>query len=129
MDERRKIPRKQTDQFFGVFDRETDEFIGKLIDLSIKGTKLQAVLSMDTGSVYEFRIDLPRPVAGKRFLSFDAECVWCRESTSSKDNYDIGFEITEVMPEEIETIQDLLKDALFHDSQEQPRLTLAKKLT
>ena len=129
MDERRKIQRKQTDQFFGVFDRETGDFIGKLIDLSTKGTMLQAVLSMDTGSIYEFKIDFPEPVAGKRSLSFDAECIWCRKSTSSKENYDIGFEITDMELEEIETIQYLLNDALFHDPEQQPRLTLAKKLT
>jgi len=31
--------------------------------------------------------------------------------------------------EEIETIQYLLNNALFHDSEQQPRLTLAKKFT
>ena len=129
MDERRKDQRKQTDHFFGVFDRETGEFIGKLIDLSARGMMLQAVLKMDAGSIYEFRIDLPKPVAGKRFLAFDAECIWCRESTSSKDNYDVGFEITEMNFNEIETIQYLLNDALFHDPEKQPRITLAKKLT
>ncbi|MCH9025259.1 MAG: PilZ domain-containing protein [candidate division Zixibacteria bacterium] len=129
MDERRKITRKQTDQFFGVFDRETGDFIGKLIDLSTKGTMLQSVLSMEPGSIYEFKIDFPEPVAGKRSLSFDGECIWCRKSTSSKVNYDVGFEITEMELEEIETIQYLLNDSLFHDSAQQPRLTLAKKLT
>ena len=129
MDERRKDPRKQTDHFFGVFDRETGEFIGKLIDLSIRGMMLQAVLKMDAGSIYELRIDLPKPVSGNRFLSFDSECVWCRESTSSENNYDIGFEITEMNFKEIETIQYLLNGAFFHDSGQQPRLTLAKKTT
>ncbi len=128
MDERRKDPRKQTDHFFGVYHRETGEFIGKLIDLSTKGMMIQAVLCMETGGIYEFRIDLPKSVAGKRFLSFDAECAWCRESTSSKENYDIGFQITEMKFKEIETIQYLLNDTLFHDSVQQPRLTLSKKL-
>lgn len=129
MEERRKDPRKQTDHFFGVYNRETGEFIGKLIDLSTKGMMIQAVLNMEAASIYEFRIDLPKSVAGKRFLSFDAECVWCRESTSSKDNYDIGFEITDMKFKEIETIQYLLNDTLFHDSGQQPRLTLSKKST
>ncbi len=129
MEERRKDPRKQTDHFFGVYHRETSEFIGKLIDLSTKGMMIQAVLSMEAGGIYEFRIDLPKSVAGKRFLSFDAECIWCRESTSSKENYDIGFQITDMKFKEIETIQYLLNDTLFHDSGQQPRLTLSKKLT
>ena len=65
MDERRKAPRKQTDHFFGIYHRETDEFIGKLLDLSIMGMKIQAVQEMDVGCIYDFRIDLPMPIAGK----------------------------------------------------------------
>ena len=127
MKERRKDPRKQTDHFFGVYHRETDEFIGKLIDLSTRGMMIQAILNMDVGSIYEIRIDLPKPVAEKRYLGFDAECVWCRESTRSKGNYDVGFQMTEIKFKEMETIQSLLNDALFHDSKEQPRITLIEK--
>jgi hypothetical protein len=90
---------------------------------------IQAVQNLDVKNIYEFRIDLPKPIAGKRYLTFDAECVWCHESTKSNGNYDIGFQITEMKFEEIETIQYLLNDALFHDPEKQPRLTLAKKLT
>jgi len=129
MDEKRKTQRKQTDHFFGVFHRGTDAFIGKLIDLSTNGMMIQAVQYMDVSSIYEFRVDLPSPVAGKRHLAFDTECVWCHESKSSKGNYDVGFQIAEIQIEEIETIQYLLNDALFHDSKEQPRMTLAKKST
>ena len=129
MDEKRKAQRKRTDKYFAVYNRETDEFFGKLIDVSTNGMMILAVLNMDVNSIYEFRIDFPKPLAGKRYLAFDAECVWCRESKSSKRNYDVGFQITEIEFKEIETIQYLLNDALFHDSIKQQRMTLAKKST
>lgn len=128
MDERRKSQRKQTDQFFGVYHRETEEFIGRLIDMSTKGMLIHAVHEMESDIVYEFRVDLPKSIAGKRHLSFDAECIRCNKSDSSKDNFDIGFKITNIEFEELETIQYLLNDALFHESDEQPRVTLAKKV-
>jgi hypothetical protein len=129
MNERRKAQRKRTDHFFGVYHRETDEFIGKLFDMSTKGMMLHAVLPMELNTVYEFRIDLPKFVAGKRHLSFDAECVRCTERDSPKKICEIGFKITDIEFEELETIQYLLNDALFQDAEEQPRVTLAEKLT
>ena len=127
MKEKRKAPRKQTNEFFGIYHRETDEFIGKLIDLSIMGMKIQAVQEMDVGCIYDFRIDLPKPISGHFNLAFHTECVWCHEITSSKGEYEIGFQIKEKLFEKIETIQHLLDNELFHDSKEQLRLTLAKK--
>ena len=73
MKEKRKAQRKQTNEFFGIYHKETDEFIGKLLDLSIMGMKIQAVQDLDDGSMYEFRIDLPMPIAGRHYLAFDPD--------------------------------------------------------
>ena len=127
MDEKRKAQRKQTVAFLGVYHRETEEFLGRLIDMSVNGIMIRAVQNMDVNSIYEFRIDLPTPIAGRHFLIFDAECVWCRDSAKSKNRYDVGFKIINIKFNEIETIQNLLYDPIFLDSNEQLRLTLAKK--
>lgn len=128
MDDRRKSQRKQTDQFFGVYHRETDEFIGRLVDMSTKGMMIHSVRPMDLGAIYDFRIDLPKSISGTERLSFEAECVRCEESTSSTENYEMGFKITDINFKEIETIQYLLNDALFNESEDQPKVTLSKKL-
>jgi len=129
MDERRKDPRKQTEHFLGVYHRETEEFIGRLIDLSVKGMMIRAVQDMDVNSIYEFRIILPTFVAGRDYLELDAKCVWLIHSTKSIGKLDVGFMFTNISFEEAESIQFLLNDALFKDSEEQPRITLVKKST
>lgn len=128
MDERRKAPRKQTDDFFGIYNRETDEFIGKLLDLSAKGMMISAIDSMETKTTYEIRIIFPKPIEGKNMLTFDAECVWCSESHDPNKKYNAGFHITDINSKDVETIKNLLNNALFYD-EEQPRMTLAKKST
>lgn len=129
MKNKRKAHRKKTKEFIEIHDRETDEFIGKLLDLSTKGMMILAMRSMITQTIYEIRIDLPKPIKGKHHLTFDAECVWCCESTISKMTYNAGFQITEIHSVEIKTLQLLLDDSLFYEAEEQPRLTLAKKST
>lgn len=128
MDERRKASRKQTDHFFGIYHRETDEFIGKLLDLSTNGMMISALCSMIPKTMYEIRIVFPKPIEGNNMLTFDAECVWCCESTSSNKKYNAGFYFTEIFLKDVETIENLLNDALFYDK-ELPRMTLAKKST
>ncbi len=127
MEERRKVQRKQTDNFFGVYHRETDEYLGRLSDMSTKGILILAVRAMNVKSIYEFRIDLPKPIAGKNCLIFSAECVWCQESTSSSKGCDAGFQIKDINFEDIKTIQYLLNDPIFFKSEDQPRVTLLEK--
>jgi len=127
MDERRKTQRKQTQNFFGVYHKETEKYIGRLFDLSTSGLLILAKNKMNIDTTYEFRIDLPKTVAGKSCLTFSAECVWCRENNSSSKGYDAGFKIVNIDFEEIKTIQYLLHDPLFLDADEQPRITLVEK--
>ena len=79
-------------------------------------------------TIYEIRIVFPKPIKGKNKLTFDAECLWCCESTSSNKKYNAGFQFADIYPEDVETIRYLLNDALFYDK-ELPRMTLAKKST
>ena len=129
MEEKRRAQRKQTKDFLGVCHRETEEFLGRLIDLSVKGMMIRAVQNMDAKSIYKFRIDLPTVVAGGQLLELDAECVWSSESTESGGRFDVGFKFTHLNFEVVKTIKYLLNDALFNDSKVQSRLTLAKKST
>lgn len=129
MDERRKSERKQTQHFFGLYDQDTGDYVGKLVDLSIKGMMVRAEQLMDTDCIYEFRIELPKPIARKTELLFDAKCMWCVESTHLDGKYDAGFEISDIKFEEIETIQYLLNDSLFQNEDEIPRISVAKKIS
>jgi hypothetical protein len=127
MDERRKVPRKKTDQFFGVYERETGEYIGRLVEMSTKGMSIHAVQPLDVNSIYEFKIDLPKPVAGRSEFCFEAECLRCNESNESSENYVLGFRITNIEFKELETIQYLLTDSLFYAEEDRPKITMSGK--
>lgn len=118
MKERRRAQRKKTNEFFGIYDRETDEFIGKLLYMSTLGIMISAVRSMIPETIYEFRIVLPKPIEELKHFTVDAQCVWCRPSASSNKRYDAGFHFTGINFEEIEAINYLLNDALFYDEEE-----------
>ena len=101
--------------------------MGRLIDLSTVGMKLLLENSVADQTAFEFKIELPKPIAGKDHLTFDAECVWCSMSGKSEKKYEAGFKITNIDFEQIEAIQYLLNDPLFEDTEEQPRITLMEK--
>lgn len=125
MEERRKTERKQTKNFFGVYHRKTEEYVGRLFDLSTRGLMILAKNEMLVNTFYDFRIDLPKPIGGKSCLMFSAECVWCKESSGK--GCEAGFQIVNIDFEEIKTIQYLLNDPLFMDADEQPRITIVEQ--
>lgn len=124
---KRTAERKRACQFFGVYHRRTARYIGKLLDLSIKGLKVLAKKPIEVHTLFEFRIELPRPIVGHNEVSFDAQCVWCAGSTEDVDQYEAGFQITKIDFNQIEAIQYLLTDDLFTDPDVQPRVTLMEK--
>lgn len=124
---KRTAERKLACQFFGVYHRRTAKYIGKLIDLSIKGMRVLSRKAMEAHTLYEFRIELPKPIVGLTELTFDAQCVWCARSPEEKGQYNAGFQITRIDFAQIEAVQYLLNDDLFTDPDVQPRVTLMEK--
>jgi hypothetical protein len=124
--DRRKAERKETNNFFGVYHKETSKYVGRLCDLSTSGLLIQAKDELAVGTHYEFRIDLPKPVAQQSYLVFSAECVWCRKPTESSIGFDAGFKIENIDFEAAKTIQYLMNDPIFTEAEEQPRVTMVE---
>ena len=90
---------------------------------------ISALRLMIAKTKYDIRMVLPMPIGGQFTLTFEAECVWCRESTGSDKKYKAGFNFTDIYLDQLETIEGLLNDARFPAEEEPPRLTLVKKST
>jgi len=127
MRKKRTAERKRASHFFGVYHRKTDKYIGKLVDMSTRGMKVLSKKPIQTHTIYEFRIELPKAVAGYNEIYFDAQCVWSAGSSEENEQYDSGFQITGIDFDQIEAIQYLLSDDLFTDPDIQPRFTLEEK--
>lgn len=122
----RKSLRKQTDSFLAVYDRGTDELIGRLVDMTTEGVKLRSMKAMDPGVVFQFRMDLPVELKGCKEIVFDAKSVWSKRDEVSHE-YFTGFAMQEISNTEVEKIELLLESPLFAADDKRVHVTVTRK--
>ena len=128
MREQRKLERRDTVAFLAVYDRKTEMFIGRLIDMTTKGMKIKSATAIELDSTFMIRIDLPVSTKVSKIITFKAKCVWTNECSDS-DAYDCGFQIQDITPKELENINSLINSPLFEDANERVRVTIDKIIT
>ena len=128
MVESRKLKRGYTDTLFCVYDRNDDEFIGRLVDMTVEGVKLRTMASMETNVIFQFRMDLPAEIGGSAEISFDAKSIWCKECVDSHEHH-VGFQMQDVPEAEIERIRQLISGPLFKEADAVVHITVGRKST
>ncbi|MCK5126537.1 MAG: PilZ domain-containing protein [candidate division Zixibacteria bacterium] len=73
-----KIRRQAIDALL-VYDTNTKEPLGQVLDMSSAGMKLLNEFPANVYHLYFCRISLEKPYKGKKELYFDAECRWCNQ--------------------------------------------------
>ena len=126
MGENRKHRRRQTDTFLGVYDRSTEELLGRLVNMTTDGVRLLTRDTIESDAIYQFRMDLPVEIKGSKEIVFDAKSVWSNKDNDSHE-YSTGFRIVDLSSNEFDKIELLINGPLFADKDERVHVTLAKK--
>ena len=95
MEETRKDLRRIPNDYFLVFDRHHDNFIGRVLNMSLGGMMLVSEDPMETSKLFHCRMDLPEKVEGHDYITFNAESKWCRMNEHTK-MYETGYELKEL---------------------------------
>lgn len=78
--------------YVSVYELDTCEYVGLIVDLSSSGMLLTSVEALDPGKVYHFGlVDTLEPNAPDQ-ISFEGRAQWCKKASSVF--YDTGFEFT-----------------------------------
>ncbi len=111
---KRMLDRKNTGVFFGIYDRETAKYAGRLIDINTNGLMLMGKLPLESGSVMNLKMDLPQEFRGKWQIEFDAKVVWC-EKCKNISLYAAGLQFTQIAPIYTQLIDELISSPVFKD--------------
>ena len=115
MTERRKIPRNHLVHYLRLFDRNTNEVLGNMVDISVSGIRLISEGPVLLDKLLEIRMDFPEEIQGKHWLTFDAVCVWCRID-QSPNLYLSGCEFKRISEEDLAILNYLIH--LYQDEDE-----------
>ena len=85
--------RKQRQEFRGgldVVDPDTDQFIGRLTNLTSSGMRLVADYPVQIGTVLAVDIELPQPEDGRSRIDVRMQCRWCHRAVG-ENYFEAGF--------------------------------------
>ena len=102
MAERRRLQRRDFSYYMRVINEATGELVGHLTDLSTGGCKLDCVKGIKPNTDMLLRIDLTPDVASKEFMVFAARCRWCRPDRFDPTAFNVGFQIIDMSPGDLE---------------------------
>jgi hypothetical protein len=109
MDNKRSFTRRQLVYYLSIFDRETGELLGNLVDITPEGLMLMAKTALTAGMTYYLRIELPEMVGGVRHLDVDACAQWSRKG-ANPDYFDVGLKLLDSNGRDVDTIVRLIAD-------------------
>lgn len=102
MAERRKVDRREFSEYLRVMNEHTGELVGHLADLSTGGFKLESKHPIDPNVDFILRMDMTSDISDKDHLVFAARSRWCRTDHVDPTLFNIGFQIVEIAPEDLQ---------------------------
>ena len=127
MADQRKTIRRKVDEPLIVFDMQSDQPIGQIINLSISGMMLMTESPVSVSKILYCRLPLPEKTNGSKEINFDAECKWCSQNKAT-GWYDSGYRLRNLSKENTETIRHLTHRLMIKRSKAfNPSSTMVKK--
>ena len=111
MKERRSSERKRPANYIAVVNRETNEPIGCLVDLTIDGMRIMNNKPIEEGILLKLRIT----INDSEYVFLDARSRWCKKCEGA-EIYEIGLQTQDMTRENLEKINRLMNASVFTES-------------
>lgn len=108
MEDRRQHNRRTTELRLEVFDLNTTQRLGRVVDLSPEGFLLFGDSPLQVDNVYECCLAPAEPIEGVREVTLGADCLWTRSAADGSHHW-AGFHIIDLADEQAAALQALLR--------------------
>ncbi len=95
MVDKRRNERFQISFFLRILDKDTDETMGHVVDISVSGMRVLTDRPVSQDRDYTLAIDLTKDINLEQEVIFTAKCVWIKQDLSS-GAYNCGFQLQNV---------------------------------
>lgn len=96
--EKRKTKRTDLVYYLEVFEEETKNLIGRLINITTEGLMLESHEPIETKKAFRLSMDLPGNLFRKPKIRLEARSIWCRKD-SQRQQYRAGFQLQNLDPQ------------------------------
>jgi hypothetical protein len=116
MENRRKVNRRYLLYFVRVYNADTHQQIGNLVDITPQGAMIVGQDPIPVNLAMRIRVEITADVANIPFLEFPSRSIWCHPDLDPS-LYDTGLEILELTPEDSKIIQKIIETFGFRDNE------------
>jgi len=119
MKDKRRIKRRYLLYYMRVFDTDSKQQIGNLVDLTPMGAMVVSEQPLPVKVTYHLKLELSEDVSDKPFMEFTARSLWCRPDIEPHF-YNTGFKILNLEPEDAQIVQRIVEIYGFRDNKPEP---------
>jgi c-di-GMP-binding flagellar brake protein YcgR len=112
--EQRQVARRHLVFYLRIFDGMSSRVLGHLMDISPNGLMLLSDEPVAENEEYRLRMRLPKEVAEREEIVFEAVSRWCRQD-ENPDFYVVGFQIQDMDSETKKSVSQLIEEFGFSD--------------
>ena len=102
--------RKDFSYYMQVFNDDTQELVGHLVDISSGGFKMDSLQPVAPEVDFRFRLNLTSQVADKPFMVFVARSKWCKVDPLDPFCYNVGFQLINISPKDIDIFNRIMEN-------------------
>jgi hypothetical protein len=110
VEETRRLKRNRCKAELILFNPNTDQAIGQIVDITIEGIQLVAEEPFETNTVCKFRMTLPVEAEGIGQISFSAQNRWCEADHNNPGFYNAGFRLRKISLRNIGILERLIEE-------------------
>jgi len=114
MAEQRSLKRRHLIYYLKIVDRDTDNLVGFLVDITTRGIMVMSEEPIEIGKVFHMKMLLQTDLSNKQFLHFDAKSKWTDKSINT-DFYDTGFELIDIDSDDFKEFDRVIEALGFND--------------
>lgn len=113
-DERRSILRRHLIYYLRVWEQESGELLGHVVDMTTDGLMLISEKAIPTGKVLAMEIRWQAPEGEPINMRFRAESRWSNND-ANPEFYDTGFKLLDGSEEVLEPIREVIEKYSFQE--------------
>ena len=108
------MKRRQLVYYLKLYDNDTGEQVGNLVDITTRGCKIISKDPLPEGKELALRLDLPEGLYALKTIVMKGKTLWSRPDVNP-DFHVTGFEVPRLGAEERKAVRQLIEQTAFND--------------
>ncbi len=98
MSERRRLKRWHLIKYLDVYNKDSDQLLGQLVDITVEGLRLKTTEPVEKNEIYNMKILLTESLENAEEINIRGEAVWVEKEKNS-EYFGAGINLIDVTTE------------------------------